>query len=127
MSQNSSSNSPRIFDAGVALRVCGLLIVVGLVLGPMLAALFGGFKTNGELRVNPFGIPSNWDFSAYQAILSPPGDSDKPTIVQLLFNSVIVSTLTVTLSILISAMTAFVLAHIRFFGSKMLVLTYLWA
>ena len=34
-----------------------LLLVAGFVTVPLLATLLGGFKSLGELRTNPFGIP----------------------------------------------------------------------
>ena len=38
-----------------------LLVVAAFVLVPFYTTALGGFKEIGELRVNPFGFPANWD------------------------------------------------------------------
>ena len=43
------------------IRYAILFIVAGGVLIPLLATALGGFKSLGELRVNPFGLPSQWE------------------------------------------------------------------
>ncbi|MES1149702.1 MAG: carbohydrate ABC transporter permease, partial [Bradyrhizobium guangdongense] len=82
------------------------------------ATLLGGFKSLGELRVNPFGLPQHWDWQNYADILF------SKRYWQLLRNSVIISTLAVVLTLIVASMAAFTFAHIRFFGSSML-LSYL--
>ena len=52
------------------LRFAILLLVAGLVLIPLLATVLGGFKSLGELRVNPFGLPAEWEWENYWSILS---------------------------------------------------------
>ena len=37
---------------------------------PLLATALGGFKSLGDLRVNPFGLPSAWEWRNYWDILS---------------------------------------------------------
>lgn len=91
-----------------------LLVFTGFVLGPLTVAVFGGFKTNGELRVNPFGIPQQWDFEFYAAML---GD---PAFWRYMGNSLIISLLTVFLTLIVSAAAAYVFAQIRFLGSRMM-------
>ncbi|MBW8857950.1 MAG: carbohydrate ABC transporter permease, partial [Bradyrhizobium sp.] len=88
------------FDPSMLFKLVFLVVVAIIVLVPLLATLFGGFKSLGELRVNPFG---HW---------------------QLLRNSLIISTLTVALTLIVASMAAFTFAHIRFYGSSML-LSYL--
>jgi raffinose/stachyose/melibiose transport system permease protein len=80
--------------------------------------LLGGFKSLGELRVNPFGLPQHWEWSNYADILL------SKRYWQLLRNSMIISTLTVTLTLIVASMAAFIFAHVKFFGSSML-LSYL--
>ena len=50
------------------LRVIVLILVASLVIGPLLAALFGGFKSNAELRTNPLWLPDAWNPQNYVAI-----------------------------------------------------------
>ncbi|MEZ4607154.1 MAG: hypothetical protein R2865_10260 [Deinococcales bacterium] len=35
-----------------------------------LATFIGGFKSTGELRNNPIGLPISWHFEAYHDVLS---------------------------------------------------------
>ena len=96
------------------LRYAILFLVAGLVLIPLLATVLGGFKSLGDLRVNPFGLPAEWEWGNYWSILSG------PRYWQLLVNSLVISVLTVLLTLATAAMAAFVFAHVRFFGSKFL-------
>lgn len=96
------------------LRFAILFLVAGLVLIPLLAAVLGGFKSLGELRVNPFGLPAEWEWENYWSILSG------PRYWQLLLNSLVISVLTVVLTLATASMAAFVFAHVRFFGSRFL-------
>ena len=36
---------------------------------PLLATVLGGFKSLGELRINPFGLPQSWEWQNYADIL----------------------------------------------------------
>ena len=49
-----------------------LFIVGGIVSFPLLAAAIGGFKSLGELRTNPFGLPAQWEWENYWTILTGP-------------------------------------------------------
>ena len=97
-----------------AMRQGVLLLVAGLVLIPLAATLLGGFKTLGDLRVNPFGWPQAWQWQNYAGIL---GGS---RYWQQMGNSLLIAALTVGLTLVVSAMAAFVFAHLRFFGSRFL-------
>jgi raffinose/stachyose/melibiose transport system permease protein len=88
------------------------------VLVPLLATVLGGFKSLGELRVNPFGWPQHWEWSNYGDILG------SKRYWQLLRNSIVISVLTVTLTLIVASMAAFTFAHIKFYGSSAL-LSYL--
>jgi len=91
-----------------------LLAVAGLVLVPLVAAALGGFKTLGELRVNPLGLPASWDGGVYWEILG------SQRLWRMLLNSVIIAGLTVGLVLIVGSMAAFIFAHVAFFGSGML-------
>ena len=101
-------------DVNPALRLGVLFVVAALVLIPLLAALFGGFKTLGDLRVNPFGLPSDWQWSNYWGILSG------GRYWTMMWNSFIIGLLTVALTVIVSAMAAFAFVHVKFFGSSFL-------
>ena len=96
------------------MRYLPLLVVAFLVLTPMLVTVLGGFKSLGELRVNPFGLPAQWQWQNYWQILSG------ARYWQLLGNSLVVACMTVVLTVSVSAMAAYVFAQIRFFGSDFL-------
>lgn len=97
-----------------ALRQGVLLLVAGLVLIPLAATVLGGFKTLGDLRVNPFGLPVQWQWQNWIDIL---GGS---RYWQQMGNSLLIAGLTVVLTLVTSAMAAFVFAHLTFFGSAFL-------
>ncbi|MEA3250504.1 MAG: carbohydrate ABC transporter permease [Pseudomonadota bacterium] len=104
----------RLFLLRDSLRVIVLLVVAGFVIGPLLAAFFGGFKSNAQLRTNPLGLPASWDVSHYAGIL------DDPSFWQYLGNSLLISSATVVLTLIVGAAAAYVFSHIRFFGARML-------
>ncbi|MBA4222042.1 MAG: thiamine ABC transporter ATP-binding protein [Methylobacterium sp.] len=91
-----------------------LLAVVLFVMTPLVATVLGGFKSLGELRTNPFGLPSVWEWSNYADILL------SRRYWQLLGNSFAIATLTVVLTLICASMAAFVFAHLHFFGRDML-------
>lgn len=95
-----------------------LALVAAFVAVPLLATVLGGFKTLGELRTNPFGLPETWEWRNYTDILF------SSRYWQMLWNSLVISSLTVVLTLIVASMAAFVFAHIHFFGSSML-LSYL--
>lgn len=96
------------------LRYGVLFAVAGLVLIPLIATALGGFKSLGELRVNPFGLPSEWQWANYWEILSG------SRYWQLMANSLVIASLTVALTVATAAMAAFVFVHVRFFGATFL-------
>jgi raffinose/stachyose/melibiose transport system permease protein len=96
------------------LRYAVLFLVAGTVLVPLLATALGGFKALGELRVNPFGLPSDWEWQNYWGILA------STRYWQLMGNSLVIAVLTVVLTVAASAMAAFVFVHVRFFGATFL-------
>ena len=108
-------NSARpAFDASTLYKALFLTAVALFVATPLVATVLGGFKSLGELRTNPFGLPSVWEWTNYADILL------SGRYWRLLGNSTIIATLTVALTLVTASMAAFVFAHIRFFGSGML-------
>ena len=95
-------------------RLSVLCIVAAFVLGPLIATVLGGFKSNLEIRTNPMGLPSSWELTHYLGIIRD------PSFWSYLGNSLVISLLTVLLTLLVGAAAAYVFAQIRFFGSRML-------
>ncbi len=108
----------RPFDLVVVYKALFLGIVALFVAVPLLATLLGGFKTLGELRTNPFGLPQTWEWQNYTGILF------SGRYWQMLWNSFVIASFTVLLTLVVASMAAFAFAHIHFFGSSML-LSYL--
>jgi raffinose/stachyose/melibiose transport system permease protein len=106
--------SDRGFDLVALYKMLFLAIVAVFVATPLIATVLGGFKSLGELRTNPFGLPSVWEWENYGAILL------SKRYWQLLGNSLIISSMTVVLTLIAASMAAFVFAQIKFFGSTML-------
>ncbi|WP_218511152.1 carbohydrate ABC transporter permease [Variovorax sp. dw_308] len=96
------------------LRYAVLFIVAAIVLVPLFATALGGFKTLGDLRVNPFGLPAHWEWSNYWDILGG------GRYWRLMLNSLVIAVLTVVLTVTVSAMAAFTFVHVRFYGSDFL-------
>jgi raffinose/stachyose/melibiose transport system permease protein len=95
-------------------RAAFLSFVAALVILPLLATFLGGFKTVGELRAAPFGLPAVWHFETYLDIL---GGS---VFWSYLGNSLVISLSAVALTLFCASMTAYTFAQIRFFGSRFL-------
>ena len=102
------------FDRTALAKVLFLTVVAVFVATPLLATVLGGFKSLGELRTNPFGLPQVWEWQNYGGILM------SKRYWQLLGNSLVISTMTVVLTLIAASMAAFVFAQIKFFGSAML-------
>ncbi len=91
-----------------------LILVVGFVCIPLVATVLGGFKSLGDLQANPFGLPATWEFVHFAEILG------SERFWRYLWNSLAITSVTVLLTLSTAAMAAFVFAHIRFFGARML-------
>lgn len=101
------------FFAGLG-RATVLMLVTAFVLGPMLVTFLGGFKSAGELRTNPFGLPQVWQTEYFAAILSD------TAFWRYLGNSLFISMMAVFLTLIVAGAAAYVFAQIRFFGAKWL-------
>lgn len=102
------------FSTFSLIRYLLLILAVIIVAGPFVATVLGGFKSLGELRLNPLGWPSVWELGNFTGILSG------AEFWRYMFNSLVISGATVALTLIVSSMAAFAFAQIRFFGSGML-------
>jgi raffinose/stachyose/melibiose transport system permease protein len=93
-----------------------LLIVAAAILFPLLYAVLGGFKTNGQLAADPGSIlPKEWVFTNYTDVLF---GEYAPTFWRQAFNSVIVATVAVFLTVALASAAAFVFARMAFRGRE---------
>jgi raffinose/stachyose/melibiose transport system permease protein len=93
-------------------RLLILFLIAGPVMLPLWATVIGGFKTTGDLRTNAFGLPREWIVDNYIEILTG------YRFWQMLGNSAIIALISTVLTVLVSAMAAFTLSHMRFAGRK---------
>jgi raffinose/stachyose/melibiose transport system permease protein len=91
-----------------------LISLAMIIMGPVLTAVLGGFKTTGELIAQPFGIPPNPRWENYSSILL------SKTFWQQLGNSVLIVLGTITLSGATSTLLAFVFSRLVFPGRELL-------
>lgn len=90
------------------------ILVGAVIVVPVLFGVLGGFKDNGQLSTNPFGLPAPWVFDNYTDILGSTGFW-RP-----LANSIIIAVTTTFLVVAASAMAAFVFARYAFRGRELL-------
>lgn len=100
------------------LRATALYTIVGVVgafvLVPIIFGILGGFKDNGQLSNNPFGLPNPWIFSNYSSVLG------SPTFWRPLWNSTVIALATTVLVVGVAAMAGFVFARFTFRGREVL-------
>src|SRR3954468_5344772 len=60
--KDSRSSNPIVYLAA--------LVLIGLMLGPVLYIITGGFRTNSQITANPAGLPHPWEFGNYAGVLS---------------------------------------------------------
>src|SRR6201997_1981360 len=89
-----------------------LLLASGLCLLPLWATVIGGFKSPGDLRTNALGLPRQWLTDNYLSIVTG------GRFWQMLGNSAFIALVTVFLTLLVSSMASFVLAHVYFAGKR---------
>src|SRR5215208_3718694 len=79
-------------------------VVALLVLIPLLAAVINGFKSNAELLMHPFGLPSTWQWDNYTSVLQ------SAAFWRQLRNSTLVMAATAIGVLILASMPAFVFA-----------------
>ena len=93
-----------------------LFIVAAAILVPIVYAILGGFKTNGQLVGDPVSVlPTEWVFSNYTDVLF--GDSSTAFWREAL-NSLIIATVAVTATVGCASLAAFTFARMVFRGRE---------
>ena len=99
-----------------------LLLVAVAILFPLVYAVLGGFKTNGQLAANPGAIlPTEWVVTNYTDVLF--GDY-APTFWRQALNSLIVAAAALALTVSFASAAAFVFARMVFRGREALYLLF---
>ena len=83
---------------------------------PLWVMLWGGFKTTGGLRGNPFGFPTEFQLKTFAKILNP----STSTFFANLLNSLIIMVGTVIVDVILCCLTGFTFARIKFWGREAL-------
>jgi raffinose/stachyose/melibiose transport system permease protein len=93
-----------------------LVIVAAAILVPILYAVLGGFKTNGELVSDPISmIPKEWVFSNYTDVLF---GANAATFWREAFNSLVIAAIAVSITVGFASLAAFAFARIAFRGRE---------
>jgi raffinose/stachyose/melibiose transport system permease protein len=101
-----------------------LLVVAVAIVFPILYAVLGGFKTNGELVANPGTLlPTEWVTTNYTDILF---GEYAPTFWRQALNSLIVTGVALVLTVGCAAAAAFVFARMAFRGREALYLLFVF-
>ena len=95
-----------------------MVVVAAAILVPIVYAILGGFKTNGQLVANPAQvIPNPWVFDNYVDVLV---GEHAPTFWREFLNSLIVAIVAVAVTVTFASAAAFVFARIAFKGREAL-------
>jgi raffinose/stachyose/melibiose transport system permease protein len=86
------------------------LVLIGLMLGPVLYIITGGFRTNSQITTNPAGLPHPWEFGNYANVLS------SSTFWREVGNSTIAAVATTIGVVVLGVMASYVLARYQFRG-----------
>ncbi|MFI1992963.1 carbohydrate ABC transporter permease [Actinoplanes sp. NPDC020271] len=88
----------------------GALLLIGVMLGPVVYIIIGGFRTNAQITTDPAGLPDPWETANYTNVLG--GSS----FWRQAGNSTIVAVATTLAVVLLGVMASYVLARYRFRG-----------
>lgn len=91
-----------------------VLVVSAVIVVPIVFGVLGGFKDNGQLSRNPFGLPRPWVVANYTDVLG------SGLFWRQLGNSTFIAVATTVVVVLVSAMAAFVFARFAFRGREVL-------
>lgn len=86
------------------------LLLVGVMLGPVVYIIIGGFRTNSQITVDPAGLPHPWVTANYTGVLTS-GDFWRQA-----GNSTIVAVATTLGVVTLGVMASYALARYRFRG-----------
>jgi len=88
-------------------------LVAAAILVPVIYAVLGGFRTNGQIAGSPVGWPDPWVFTNYTEILA------SSTFWRQVFNSLLIAVVSTLLVVPLGAMAAFVFARFAFRGREL--------
>ena len=86
------------------------LLIIGLMLGPVIYIIIGGFRTNSQITVDPAGFPSPWETENYIDVLTSSLFWNE------VLNSTIVALATTLGAVALGLMASYVIARYSFRG-----------
>jgi raffinose/stachyose/melibiose transport system permease protein len=93
-----------------------LVAVAAAILIPIVYAILGGFKTNGQLAANPVAMfPSPWVFTNYTDVLF---GANAGAFWQEALNSLVIAVVAVTMTVGLASLAAFAFARMVFRGRE---------
>jgi raffinose/stachyose/melibiose transport system permease protein len=107
----------RLTGVGILVGIV-MLITATAILIPIVYALLGGFKTNGQLAANPAQvIPNPWILDNYVDVIV---GEYAPVFWREFANSLVVAIVSVAVTVMVAALAAFVFARFAFRGREAL-------
>ncbi|GAA4607714.1 raffinose/stachyose/melibiose transport system permease protein [Actinoplanes octamycinicus] len=100
--KDSSWGSPVVY--------LGALLLIGVMLGPVVYIIIGGFRTNSQITTDPAALPDPWVMDNYRGVLAS-GDFWRQV-----GNSTVVAIATTLGVVVLGVMASYVLARYRFRG-----------
>ncbi|MBJ6362676.1 carbohydrate ABC transporter permease [Paenibacillus sp. GCM10012307] len=82
-----------------------LYLVSFIMLAPFVWLIIASFKTNRELFAEPFGLPENWMFDNYIAVMT------RHPVTTYFLNSVIVSVVSTLLALLLATLASYIFTY----------------
>jgi raffinose/stachyose/melibiose transport system permease protein len=86
------------------------LVLISVCIGPVLYIIFGGFRTNSQITMDPSGLPDPWVISNYTDVAT------SSAFWTAMKNSAISALATTAGVVLLGVMASFVIARYRFVG-----------
>jgi raffinose/stachyose/melibiose transport system permease protein len=104
------------FDLVMVAGYVILVVVAAAILVPIVYAILGGFKTNGQLAANPVAIlPDPWVFENYADVVF---GENAAVFWQEALNSLIIAVVAVSVTVGFASLAAFVFARMAFRGRE---------
>ena len=102
----------RRFSVGTPLTYLVAILVAGFAIGPLIYVVIGGFRTTGQLALQPLGLPNPWVTSNYTDVLL------SGTFWRQVFNSVLIAVIATVLVVGCGSLAAFALSRYEFRGRE---------
>jgi raffinose/stachyose/melibiose transport system permease protein len=98
----------------IVVKYLVLILLACVIVIPVLIAVFGGFKTNSELQLNPFGLPTVFRWQNHLSILQ------SSSFWRQFMNSMIIVAGTAVITVVLASMLAFAFSRLEFKGREIL-------